>query len=58
MNLQRYKQKQMSTDKKIYLLHSSHKPIVHNINNYLFHNSSLKFDIKAKQFYAASQRVL
>ena len=34
MNLQRYKQKQMSTDKKIYLLHSSHKPIVHNINNY------------------------
>ena len=31
MNLQRYKQKQMSTDKKIYLLHSSHKPIVHNI---------------------------
>ena len=24
----------------------------------VYHNSSLKFEIKAKQFYAASQRVL
>ena len=33
----------------------------HRINNYKYltiNNSSLKFEIKAKQFYAASQRVL
>ena len=28
------------------------------INHYIEINSSLKFEIKAKQFYAASQRVL
>ena len=27
-------------------------------NSKLYNNSSLKFEIKAKQFYAASQRVL
>ena len=30
----------------------------HYITRNIFINSSLKFEIKAKQFYAASQRVL
>ena len=29
-----------------------------SVNYYSLNNSSLKFEIKAKQFYAASQRVL
>ena len=34
------------------------RPFLLPLNSYYTTNSSLKFDIKAKQFYAASQRVL
>ena len=45
-------------DYQKYLVHIYSEDLNGYIPNQWFINSSLKFDIKAKQFYAASQRVL